>query len=164
MWRSLFLSSISLAACSSGPHCGPGDAPTVGIVAMGTGVTLTYGNFTSSPNGDCGATSITIEGKTADNVGFFTVCVPHPENLPGGLAFGPDANLVDTSGMASSCMFKIDSSMAPTGRISTTGECKNGTSSAGFAMTVTGNALLKPTMCAMTSSVPVTLSGTVAVQ
>jgi hypothetical protein len=170
MWRSRFHLAISLAACSSGPpkpdaYCGTGGAPAVGIVAMGTGVTLTYGNFSASANGDCGPTSITIGGTTSDATpGFFTLCVPHPENLPGGLAIGTDVVLVDTTGPANGCAWKIDPNVPPTGTVSTTGECKNGTSSAGFAMTVTGNAQLKPAMCAMTTSVPVTISGTVAVQ
>lgn len=165
MWRSLFLSTISLAACSSGPHCGPGDAPAIGIVATGTGITFTYGGFTASANGDCGPSSITIEGQTNDTVGFFTICVPQPSKLSGGLAFGPDANLVDTSGTASGCMYVLDGSAPATGMVSTTGECDNGTSSAGFAMTVTGTAQVKPKMCgAIVDPVPVTLSGTVAVQ
>jgi hypothetical protein len=165
MWRSLFLLAIS---CSSGPpkpdaYCGTGGAPAT-LAATGTGLTLTYGTFTASANGDCGPTSITIEGMTGDNLGFFTLCVPHPENLPSGLAIGTDVTLVDTSGMANGCTWKIDGSTPPTGTVSTTGECKNGTSPAGFAMTVTANALLKPTLCSMTNSVPVTISGTVAVQ
>jgi hypothetical protein len=172
--RSLFLSSISLAACSSGPSkpdafCGPGAGVADTIDATGTGFAMTFGMFKAGANNDCpdhsapNITSLTIESKQTVGVGLFTLCIPRPDRLPGGQALGTDVKIVDLTGAASSCTFLVDPAGMATGTVSTTGECSNGSAAAGFAMTIDGTIGLERTCGATTDKVTATLSGTVAV-
>src|SRR5215467_6481382 len=63
---------LATAGCGD-DSCGPGGAPATGMVAGGSGVTMTYGQFTASPNNDCpdssapaGVVSLSIEGLQTD--------------------------------------------------------------------------------------------------
>ena len=179
MWRSPFLSITSLVvagACSSGPakpdaYCGTGGAPASGIVVAGNGFSITYGNGSASANNDCpdpmapmGIVSLTIASTPADSsVGFFTLCVQRPDHLGSGLALGTDVKVVDVTGTAGGCSFVPDRTTAPTGTVTATGVCNNGTSHAGFALTVDGTVQLKRTCGATMDSVSATVSGTMAI-
>lgn len=164
---------IAAAGCGSSPVCGPGDAPASGLVASGSGVTLTYGGLSGGQNHDCpdpsasGVQSLTITGMQTGGSGYFTICVPRPDKLGGGLpigpAGGPGVQLVTVSGTSAGCTFDLAPSATPTGTISGRGVCANGASKDGWAMTLTGTATLTRTCGATIDTVAVMLSGTVAV-
>ena len=169
MWRLLCLSitSLALAACSDGAAtCGPGSAADT-LDVTGGGATLTFANFTGSPNADCGVTpvvSVTIEGKPADGtLGFLTFCVPRPDKLGGGLTFDSDFQLPSASIMSAGCTYTLDAATPPTGTAKSAGLCDNGKSKAGFALTVNAQFALSRMCGTTTDSVPVTIAGTVAV-
>jgi hypothetical protein len=176
--RSAFLSVTSallVGGCSSGPakpdaFCGPGGASTSGLVASGTGFTLTFGNLTAGANNDCpdpaapaGVVSLTIFAHQTDGTGLVTLCVKRPDKLAGGLALDTDVEVVDANGTAGGCTFSIDRTTPPTGTASSTGECNGGTGQAGFALTVDGTMQLTRTCGATMDSVAATFQGTVAV-
>jgi hypothetical protein len=186
MSHSRFLSATRLAAallavvapgCGGGDDsCGPGDAPDDGLVASGGGATLTYSGLTAGLNGDCpatdaptGVTSLTIAGTGA--AGFFTLCVSRPDLLasqPQTVALDVPgspipARIVDLTGTASDCTFKIDKTQPASGTVRATGLCGNGASTAGFALTVDVQLALTRTCGPTVDSVPVTLAGRVAV-
>ncbi len=176
MWRSpfLLLTSGLLWACSSGPakpdaYCGTGGAPTSGIVAAGTGFSLTYGDLSASANNDCpdpmapmGVVSLTIE-EPAGSPQLFTLCVQRPDLLAGGQPLGTAVKVVDVTGSANGCTFLPDRATAPTGTVTATGICNNGTSHAGFALTIDGTIQLTRTCGSAVDSVSATLTGTVAI-
>ena len=182
MSHSRFLSAISLAVslaapgCGGDDSCGPGNAPDDGLVATGGGATLTYSGLTAGLNGDCpatdapsGVTSLTIAGTAT--TGFVTLCVSRPDLLAKqsqtvGLdvaGSAPPARLVDLTGSASNCTFKIDRTQPASGSVSSAGLCGNGASTAGFALTVDVTLALTRTCDQTIDSIPVTLRGTVAV-
>ncbi len=190
MWRSLFLSTISLlialavaSGCSDDASghpdattCGPGDAPMVGMVAGDSNVTLTYGNMTSRAGNDCpdsaaptGVIALTIEGRQTDGTGFFTLCIPRPDLLAnGGRTLGvtvstADIRVIDLRGTAGACAYSLDSTKPPTGTGIGTGVCGNGTDHAGFAIELDGAVSLRRTCGATIDSLPVRLAGKVAV-
>ncbi len=164
---------FGLAACSSGPakpdaYCGTGGAPT-SVVVAGTGFSLMYDNLSASANNDCpdpmapkGVVSLTIE-VPAGSAQFFTLCVQRPDLLAGGQPLGTAVKVVDVTGTSNGCSFVPDSAVAPTGTATASGICNNGTSHAGFALTLDGTIQLKRTCGATVDSVSATLSGTVAV-
>jgi hypothetical protein len=166
---------VGLAACSSGPakpdaYCGPGGAGATGLVAAGTGFTMTFGNLVASANNDCpdpmapaGVVSLTIEGTQTDGTGLVTLCVQRPDQLAGGLTLGTQVKLVDATGSSSGCTFLIDQGTPPSGTVSGTGVCHDGSASAGFALVVEGTVQLKRTCGATMDSVSATLQGTIAV-
>ncbi len=180
MSRLLFLSIISVAAGCSSPHpnadapaddCGPGSAPADGLTATGTGFAFTYEALMASANNDCpdpaapqGVVSLTIEGSTADGTGLFTICVERPDHLgPSALALGTDVQVVDVTGSAGGCDYGIDPLATPTGSVTATGVCANGTDPAGFALTVTGSVGMRQTCGATVTPVIGALAGTTAV-
>jgi len=178
MWRLLFLSTTSLAlavaACSDdgGGSCGPKSAPEFGLVATnGSDVALTYGGLSSSPNHDCfdpnspmGVEALTVTGPRSGGDGLITFCIPRPDLLattPGRLGF--EVQLVDLSSTVNSCMLMLNSTAVPSGTVTVDGMCDNGQNKAGYAITVTGNAVLSRDCGGTIDMVPVALSGTVAV-
>ena len=172
-----FLSSISLAACSSdGSSCGPDDAPTGPIHATAASVTLDYENLSSLSGNDCpdpaapqGVISLSIEGMQMGGAGGrLTFCIPRPDLLDKGRALGStagmgEARVIDFSGMAGGCSFAYDSTMPPTGTMTATGICKNGTAKEGFALDISGMVTLRRTCGATIDSVTVMVTGKVAV-
>jgi hypothetical protein len=166
------------AGCGGGSddRCGPDDAPAVGLVAAGEGVTLTYGALTGGLNGDCpaagapsGVTSLTIAG-TGDG-GFVTLCVSRPDLLakqaqalalevPGTTV---EVGIVDVAGTAAGCSYAIDRAKPATGSATSTGLCDNGADAAGFALELDGALSLTRTCGQTVDSVAVTLRGRVAV-
>ncbi|CAN5704821.1 hypothetical protein BH11MYX3_BH11MYX3_20080 [soil metagenome] len=183
MWRSPFLSSTSLvlalaaigASGCSDDSCGPGDAPLTGIVAGDAAVTLTFGNMTSRAGNDCpdnaapqGVIALTIEGMQTDGTGFFTLCIPRPDLLAKGGTLGltvstADIRIIDLRGTSGACTYSLDSTRPPTGTGIGTGVCGNGTDKAGFAIELDGAVSLRRTCGATIDSVPVQLTGRVAV-
>jgi len=176
--RSLFLSSISLlafAGCSD-DSCGPGDAPTVGLVAGSVDVTLTFGNMTSRAGNDCpdasaptGVVSVSIEGTQSDGTGIITLCVPRPDLLMEGnrtLGFtisSADIRIIDLHGSANNCTYALDTTRPPTGTGGGSGVCKNGVDKAGFAIELDGAVSLRRTCGATVDTIAVKLTGSVAV-
>ena len=191
MSRLLFHSTISVAGalavasvtgCGGGDQCGPGSAPASGLTAAGQGVALTFGQLTGGLNNDCpdsnappGVTSLTIIGSQTDGsgqaVGQFTLCIGRPDQLAsepqtlGGDIAGVQARVVDVTGTSGDCMLSLDTTQPIMGTASTTGLCDNGSSAAGFALTLAGSLSLSR-ICGgtPTDSVATTLSGTVAVK
>jgi hypothetical protein len=156
--------------------CGTGDAPTVGIVASSSEVTITYGNLTSLAGNDCpdpaapaGVVSISLEGTQEGGPGRITLCIPRPDQLNGGghtlgtSLSTADVRIIDLGGMAGSCTFQFDSTRPPTGVAIGEGVCGNGEDPAGFALELDGAASLRRTCGATIDTVAVTLTGRVAV-
>jgi hypothetical protein len=173
---SLAASIAASIGCGGGDSCGPGGAPDVGLIATGGGATLTYGGLSAGLNGDCpatdapsGVTSLTIAGTGAQ--GFVTLCVSRPDLLarqPQALALdvpgsAAQARIVDVTGTADSCTFRIDATQPASGTVSSTGLCGNGSDAAGFALVVDATLSLTRTCGATVDSVAVTLRGRVAV-
>jgi hypothetical protein len=165
-------------SCSS-DTCGPEGAPASGMVASGTGVSLSFGAFKGGLNNDCpdasapaGVVSMTISGTQdgGTNLQDFGLCVTRPDKLADGpLALGPDAatseiRVIGVSGNANNCTFAIDKTKPITGTASSTGMCGNGADSAGFALVLDGALSLKRTCGATVDTVDVTLRGRVAVE
>jgi hypothetical protein len=176
MQRLLFLSSISglfFAGCGD-DECGPADAPDVGLTASSADVTLTYGNLSSGANNDCpdpaapaGVVSLTIGGTQMGTSSLITFCIPRPDQLADGVTIGSGASsmrIIDFNGEADGCTFTLATGSVPTGTASATGLCDNGTNSAGYALTVSGNLLLRRVCPTSTDMVAVELGGTVAVE
>jgi hypothetical protein len=172
----LITSGLLGAAGCTDDHCGPSGAPTVGIVAAGTGVSLTYGTMSGGLNNDCpaadqpnGVVSMTIDGAQDGGPGLFGICISRPDKLANGPQnLGPDAptseiRLVGISGNANGCTFAIDTTKPITGTATSSGLCGNGADSAGFALVLDGALTLKRTCGATVDSVAVTLRGRVAV-
>jgi hypothetical protein len=191
MSPSRFLFSISLAAagaagCGGGSgavdggvdhaaSCGPGDAPQVGVVASGTGVTINYGALSGSPNRDCpdaaapdGVISLSIMGTQSGGSGLITLCIGRPDLLAKqALSLGAEpaaqVHVIDLNGSAGTCTLTIDRSTPPTGTATSTGMCGNGGDPAGFALVLDATMTLTRTCGSTVDSVPVTLRGRVAV-
>jgi len=171
----------TLPGCGGGDTCGPGSAAESGLVASAAGVTLTFGAMTAGQNNDCpaadapaGVISLTIRGGQTDDVGSgsagrVTMCVSRPDLLGSTqLALGPDVGgsevrLIDLGGTSNGCSFALDPTRLPTGTVTATGLCGNGSDAAGFALVVAGAASLTRTCGAVVDTVGVTLTGTVAV-
>ena len=181
MWRSRFLSitSAALAAIAasgaggcSGPDCGPGKAAADGLVASGSGVTLTYGGLMGSPNNDCpdpaapkGVISLTITGMQTDGTGLVTICVPRPDRLGGAQALGIGGSavqLVDLNGSSAGCTFALGAGTM-SGTISGRGVCDDGASKDGWAMTANATLPVMRTCGTNVDTISLTLAGTVAV-
>ncbi len=163
---------VLLSGCSD-DSCGIGGAPASGLVATGTGTTLTYGALSAGANNDCpaadapsGVVSLTITGTQTDGTGLITICIGRPDKLAGGLPLGTDPDsvqLIDTDGSSAGCTYALDPAGALTGTAKADGICGNGTDAAGFALTVDGGTSLERTCNATVDSVAVTFSGRVAV-
>jgi hypothetical protein len=174
-----FLLITSLAACpGDGEVCGPGDAPDDGITVTGLGLELTYSGLLSGENNDCpidgtpeGVISLTIAGtQVGDAQGLFTLCVPRPDQLGSGEDLGiddpasedPAVRVVDVGGSDISCIYDLDSSVAPTGTARAEGLC-DPTGAEGFALVIDGEVTLTRTCGAVIDTVVVTLAGRAAI-
>ncbi len=108
--------------------------------------------------------SLTITGGLVGGTGFFTVCIGRPDLLgTEPLALGGKVQVVDVSGSSATCTYSLSSATPPSGDLSATGVCGDGTDHGGFAMTVTGNVQLARDCGGTKDTVPATISGTVPV-
>jgi hypothetical protein len=172
MLRLLFLSSISLPLLSgcSGDDCGPGDAPDSGLVAGDEANMLVFGGLTAGANNDCpdpaaptGVISVTINGvQTSGGTGLLTMCVPRPDQLAAGVTLGSGFKIIDLTGEANGCTYKIESTRPVTGTAKATGVCDNG-QSGNFALTIDGHISLTKTCTTSSETLAVNFNGTVAV-
>src|SRR5213078_1113320 len=170
------LGALAAGAGCGDDSCGPGGAPEVGLVATGSGVTMTFGQLTGSLNNDCpdsaapaGVTSLSIEGTQSDGQGRITLCVGRPDLLArqalalGGNTAGVQVRMVDFAGTANSCTLAVATTGAPSGTASSSGLCGNGSDAAGFALVIDGSLPLTRTCGATVDAVTATLHGRVAV-
>ncbi len=169
--------ALGPTGCNGDDACGPGDAPSTGLVASSDMVTLSYGNLSALVGNDCpdpaapeGVISLSIEGRqTGDPLGLITFCIPRPDLLMEGdrtlglITSGADVRIVDLGGNAGGCSFRLDSMQPPTGSAQATGVCDNGDSPDGFALSLDGAVTLRRTCGGTTDSVAVTLRGPIAV-
>ena len=173
----LALGSLTVTTASGcGDDCGPGGAPSSGLTASSADVVLTYGAMSALAGNDCpaadapaGLVSLSIEGKTADETGLITLCIPRPDLLrEGNRTLGTslsmaDVRIFDLTGTSEGCTFTLDSTRPPSGTAIGLGVCGDGIDPAGFALDISGAVSLRRTCGADTDSVAVTLSGRVAV-
>lgn len=195
-WLTPWLVGLALAALAPGcggdgdEVCGPGETPPDGVTAAIPGASITYGDFTSSPNNDCPPaegrpTSLTIEGTQAGLLPgqrfSMVLCLPRPVELDqlevdelgaATVALDDDdlVQLIDVNAaLADDCRLRRNSAMAPAGTITFSGYCEAGLATDGYALTFDGSApgirRCSDGMGGFTEEpVTITLSGTVAVQ
>lgn len=183
--RSLSTSSLLVALAGSGAlgaagcgddDCGPGGAPASGLTVSSAEVSLVYGGLSALAGNDCpdpdapaGVVSVSIEGRTADDTGLVTLCIPRPDLLmEGGRTLGTalstaDVRIFDLGGTVDGCTYALDTTRPPLGTATGTGVCSNGNDPAGFAIEIDGNVSLRRTCGPAIDLVAVALSGRVAV-
>jgi hypothetical protein len=175
MRRFLILSTtiaLALQAGCGGDDCGPGGAPSSGLVAGNADVAINFGGFMSGVNNDCSdpATpdiiSLTINATQVGGAGLLTLCVPHPDLLADGVPLDRSTTgvrVVDLNGEADGCAYTLQGLRPTAGTVKASGLCDLGADKAGFALTVDGNLSLDRDCGTSTDTIAVTLSGTVAV-
>ena len=179
MSHSRYLSIISAlalgagTACCGGDTCGPGSAPVDGLELAGTGVDVKYTMLQAHPNNDCrdpnapaGVVSLTINGTQTGTAFGLTLCIPRPDKLgSGALALGTDVVVVDTGAdIGGGCTLSHAATPAPTGTVTSSGACGNGSDAAGFALTFENGVVpVKRTCGANVDVLMLALTGTVAV-
>jgi hypothetical protein len=158
---------LALGTGCGGPTCGTDKAPTYGLTASATGVSLVFGAFSASANNDCpmagapsGVVSLTLEGSQMGGGGLMTICVPRPDLLA---SEETAVQIVDIMGSQSDCDYELDPASTPSGSAKGIDECDNGTNKSGFAMDVTGTATLIQECDGTANNVMVTVTGTTAV-
>jgi hypothetical protein len=175
MHRLLFLSTISLAALAALPACsddacGPGDAPDTGLIVGDQDQKLTFGNLSSSANNDCpdsaapaGVVSLTVNGSQTDGQGLLTLCIPRPDQLPGGVPLGTGVRIIDMNGMFNGCTYTIEQTRPISGTALGHGVCNNGMNGAGYSLVFDGHLSLKKDCNTAIETIAVNISGEVAV-
>lgn len=174
-----YLFVISVAACGGDDTCGTGSAAVDGLLASAQGVQLKFTGLTAGANNDCpdsnapaGVVSLSIMGTQeapgmVDGPGIFFGCVPRPDLLTTpralGLAMTADFQLVSLAGSDTSCTYKLDDTVPPTGTATGENVCDNGTNANGFILDMDAAATLVRKCNGVTDSVTVQLSGSVAV-
>ncbi len=145
--------------------------------ASGPGdLAVTYGNLSSLSGNDCpdpaapdGVVSLSIEGQALGGTGLVTFCIPRPDLLGSGnrtlgnTAMG-DVRVIDLQATTATCSYRARSTLpAPTGTVTATGVCDNGTNPAGFALSIDGALMVERTCGATVDQIPITIAGRVAV-
>lgn len=172
----LALPLAALPAC--GEPCGPGDAPASGVTATAGGTSVAYGQFTTSPNNDCSVaghpTSLTLDGIQTDPAAspplHLTFCLPRPDEIGGDPIPLDDTQrieVIDLFAEMGDCFLSLDRTAPPTGSITFSGYCDDGTDPAGYAIAFDG-AVAGTLSCpdgdgGTDQSVTVTLGGQAAV-
>jgi hypothetical protein len=153
-------------------------APEYGLTVsgpspMGVTVTLVFGAFHANANNACpmqgapaGVDSLTITGsEMGSDFGQVTLCVPRPDELAKeSLPLGSGVEIVSLNASDANCDYALDTSTPIAGTVNAEHECENGTDKAGFALDIAGSATLNQFCFTVMDEVPVTLSGTSAVQ
>jgi|SRR5579862_5832236 len=180
MSRSRYLSASSIiglalgsACCGGGDTCGPGSAAPDGLELAGTGVDVHFSGFGASSNHDCpdanapaGVTSLTITGAQSTSTFPAVFCIPRNDLLGvQGLALGTDVEIIDlTADIGSGCTIALGTTPAPTGTVTATGVCGDGTDHAGFALTFENGVVpVKRTCGSQVDMLSLALTGTVAI-
>lgn len=166
------------AGCGEGDECGPGDAPVDGVTAALANNTVTYGSFTSSPDGNCTTgtePSLSIEGIQVDPapIGGTTqkiaFCIPLPDAVGGdpmtlGLEDTDPVRLVEVNASVDPCTYRFDFSPDPSGTITFSGYCDSGLHEAGYAITLDGSVTLRQVCGGDLETIIVDLAGSAAVR
>ena len=164
--------SAALFGCPNhGETCGA-SANSGTLTASATNISLSYGGLSAGLNNDCPAhdgstvVSLTITGNeitSGSGFGVVTFCVPRPDLLESmSQAIGGSGALVqvvDVTGADASCTYALDSAVTPSGTLSSTGMCDDGSNAAGFTLTVDGAFTLDRTCGSAKDTVSVMLTG-----
>ncbi|HEY4240234.1 MAG TPA: hypothetical protein VGM88_10475 [Kofleriaceae bacterium] len=180
-FRFLLLISLAAAGCGDdGGSCGSGGIVDTGLTAGNGDFMLVFDDFTSGQNNDCpdadapaGVISLTVGGQETDGhgSGIITLCIPRPDLLTTQAqsldeqASGANVHLIDLNGTdAAGCVYAIDGSRVPTGTVTASGLCENGSNASGYGLSVQGALSLTQTCNGGSpTTVSVTLAGSAAV-
>ncbi len=180
-FKLILITAAAAANACGGDVCGPGDAPVNGLAVsssdLQTSGGITYGDATTSPNNDCSIdsapTSLTIDIRQVDPITVdrraLILCVPRPDRLDTELALTSDrettgVQVIDIFADDGSCLIGIDRTRAPTGTARFDGACEDGTDSAGYALTLTGEIPATQDCAGTMTSVTLSVSGEIAVR
>lgn len=139
----------------------------------GDSLSTSFGNLVASANNDCpdpaappGVISLTITGIESGGHGLVTLCVSRPDLLTTKTAVlgSPGVQLIDLSASDATCTYTVDAAPAPSGTVSSTGMCANGTDPHGFGLTVQASASLRRNCGTNADTIAVQLQGDVAVE
>lgn len=173
----LALAQVACAGCGD-DTCGPMGASSTGLTVSAANVELVYENLTSLAGNDCpdpdapeGVISISIEGHQKGHPErLMTFCLPRMDLFTPGSGHNigvsmsnADVQIFDLFGEDENCTYAFDRSQPPLGNVGGIGVCGNGDDSAGFALDFDANLTLRRTCGATIDSVPVQLTGTIAV-
>ena len=152
----LLLTTFLLFICISCEEeiCGPAEIETPQIILQiqeNNSTSLSFGNFSASPNNDCtpvvgDPTSITVDGSQDDNRSFHLgFCLPRPHKIGNASIDLSNEELFTELYVNGSfrsgnqdCSLRIDRSKAMNGTITFHGLCSEGTHADGFSMTIDG--------------------------
>jgi len=165
----LALALTNFAGCGD-EVCGPEPGlPTTLNAAIGT-ETVSYGEWRSSPNNDCGETggpvSLTLEAIQVGTSRGFTLCFPRPDKLSGTVDIA-SSNLVQVidvfADLEPDCLASLDRTKANAGTINFSGVCDDGTAAEGYSMEMQIDLPMTVTCSAGTSEERLLISAEVAV-
>jgi hypothetical protein len=133
-----------MAACGGGEECGPGDAPADGITVEASDAVAEFGQFGSLAANDCPppeggeATSITIQATQVGADGFLTLCLPRPDQIddaPIPIEDSERVQLIDlVASTSDGCRIEVDGDREPSGEVTFSGFCDDGTHEGGYAL------------------------------
>jgi hypothetical protein len=175
-----FIGALALVAgfagCGDDAVCGPPEgADPDGIGATTPGGPVTWGDFDSSPNNDCGMQSLSVHGFQATPVlagGItppITLCIPQPsaigaDPITPGFTDDDTVRLVDfAGGDAEDCTFTVDRDVALAMTVAFTGFCDDGANAAGYGISRAGSVAVKRDCAGTITDATVQLSGTAPV-
>lgn len=161
---------LATSGCSE-DQCGPAGAPAFGLIASSPDLTLTFGDLMSGQNNDCTdrtvpdvVISLTLQGTQMDSMNPIVFCVPRPDDLSEGVAFGDGFRFEDFNAEANGCTFELAKETEPTGTARASGLCDDGANPAGYALTLAGSVMLLRTCSGIAETIPFQLRGTTGVR
>lgn len=136
----LALPSLGLA-CGDDAVCGSSEEAQATIVGALGAENISWENWRSSPNNDCGETggpiSLTVEADQVMTNRGFTLCLPRPDRLSAQAVDVSDMTLIrvidvfaDVDGV--DCLASLDRSMAASGTLAFPGICDDGLNVDGY--------------------------------
>jgi len=164
VWAGL-VCATGLSGCGSSKTCGASPAAQEGL---GVGVPeesgpqeWTVNSMTAHRNDQCAGS----DNLTIDAPGIVTFCVPDAGKLEAGVDLGT-ATVLAFNDPFKICSMTLDPARPPTGRLTASGLCDDGTDPAGFALVVEANVpvIRKCGAGQRTAYVAATLSGIVVVK
>jgi hypothetical protein len=130
-----------LGGCGD-PVCGPADDALPAVTATMGSSEVTWDQWRSSPNNDCGEPdgpiSLTLEAQQDGSSFALTLCLPRPDKLsasPVDINEATRVQIIDIfAEVGDGCMASLDRSRAATGTIGFPGLCGDGDGPDGYGL------------------------------